>query len=325
MNGAEQLSYKEFATDIGATLKPVVAQKVQNFLDDNGGPEKFVGADAHAGLRAFAESQLQSHLTELGLQFKDLQCELENEATWRGKSDKLKRLSAELQDAQKQNEVLKRERDEIEARAEQASELEKQRYAQILERNIQKQREFDVKQDERLAIFAKELREMKRESQEGKSNEQMQLIQAFQKQHDALLKHLESREAGNTITPYIVAPVGPPVNLRPDIDPAEKRAKQLLERAKGHVRVNNHDAALETLNAAIKTDPEFIDAYKLLGEVKAGKRDYDGAIDAYEKIVALNPIDENAYLAIARCNEQIDNHDGAIKAYENIVLLRKGN
>jgi len=190
MNGADQLGYKDFAADIGATLKPVVAQTVQSFLDDNGGPEKFVGADAHAGLRTFAESQLKSHLSELGLQFKDLQCELQNEATWRGKSDKLKKLSAELQDAQTQMESLEREASETKERYEQASELEKQRYAEVLERNIQKQREFDVKQDELLAIVAKELREL----QAGKSNEQNLLIQELQKQRDAFLRHLESRK-----------------------------------------------------------------------------------------------------------------------------------
>jgi len=301
MDGADHLRYNEFAADIGEDLKPVVTQTVQSFLDDNGGPEKFVGADARASLRTFAEAQLKSHLMEFGLQFKDLQCELQNEATWRGKSDKVKKLSAELQDAQKQNEILKRERDEIEARSEQASELEKQRYAQELEHNRQKQQEVDIKQSELLAIVAKEQREMK----EGKSNELTQLVREIRQQReefirylesrkeppesrnenndglrqlvreireqrDEFLKHLESRESKNASAPDFVV-VEKSTERRPDSEFNAKRAKKLFERAKAHLQLDNYDDALENLNEAIAADPELVEAYQLLGKVQEDK------------------------------------------------------
>jgi len=367
MNGANQLGYKDFAADIGEHLKPVVTQTVQSFLDDNGGPERFVGANAHGRLRTFAELQLQTNLDELGLQFKDLLCELQNEATWRGKSDKFKKLSAALQNAQKQNEDLKREHDETKERYEQtsklekqsserlstelqlakqrgellsiqlqnaqkqnedlkrerdetkecyeqANELEKQRYAQEWERNKQKQQDVDTKQSELIAIAAKELREMK----EVKSDELTQQIQGLQKQRDALLKQLESREVGDIGAPNR-EPAGHPANRRPD--PVAKRVQESLKLAEEHLEMDNHDLALDSIDQAIRMAPRSIEAHKLLGKVKEGNRDFDGALAAYEQVVTVAPKDKDNYRDIARIKEGNRDFDGALVAYEKLLKL----
>ena len=67
------------------------------------------------------------------------------------------------------------------------------------------------------------------------------------------------------------------------------RAANFYERAARYYDVKNYEVAKRDLLDVIKQDPQFIEAWMLLGDVNYDLREYESSRDAYKKAIEINP------------------------------------
>lgn len=79
-----------------------------------------------------------------------------------------------------------------------------------------------------------------------------------------------------------------------------KSAIKLYEKARSVLELNEFDIAEKDLATALKADPNFLEAYLLLGDIYRIKQDFLKSKESYRKAFSINPtfgIDRYFYLA----------------------------
>ena len=67
----------------------------------------------------------------------------------------------------------------------------------------------------------------------------------------------------------------------------KKASKLFGEALQAHTTFDSKKAT-ELLNKATEVDPNFVDAYMLLADVKEGNEDWENALKLYEKVITIN-------------------------------------
>lgn len=83
--------------------------------------------------------------------------------------------------------------------------------------------------------------------------------------------------------------VFPDAILAQELSTTSKRAIKFYEEGSKKFNLLEYTAAAENLNKAITTDPKFIEAFLLLGDVYREQQKFDEAIKVYDKVIAINP------------------------------------
>lgn len=78
------------------------------------------------------------------------------------------------------------------------------------------------------------------------------------------------------------------LSLAQDLNTQSRKAKKLFEEARTHITYGHYFEAIENLNDAIKADPEFIEAYLLLGDAARDQGQKEDAIRQYKKAIEIN-------------------------------------
>jgi len=79
------------------------------------------------------------------------------------------------------------------------------------------------------------------------------------------------------------------VGLAQDLSTKSRKAKKLFEEASTHLTYGHYFEATEKLKSAIKTDPDFVEAYLLLGDAARDQGEKEEAIHQYKKAIQINP------------------------------------
>lgn len=74
-----------------------------------------------------------------------------------------------------------------------------------------------------------------------------------------------------------------------DLNTKSRKAKKLFEEASSHLTYGQYYEASEKLKSAINTDPNFVEAYLLLGDASRDQGQKEEAIHHYQKAIQLNP------------------------------------
>ena len=112
-----------------------------------------------------------------------------------------------------------------------------------------------------------------------------------------------------------------------DVQNAHSRLDNLLSRAPNDGpalalkaqwlgRENKLDQALDRAKAAVKADPQLIQAHYVLGQVHSQRREVPDAIKAYTEVLRLNPRVVAAQLELSRLNGLAGNRDAALRYAE---------
>ena len=102
-----------------------------------------------------------------------------------------------------------------------------------------------------------------------------------------------------------------------------KRARNLMEDAKGALLQQQYEQAVKPLEAATNEDPKFIDAFELLGEVYGQLGAFDKADKAFEQTIVLNPdYKPKVYYFLAQSYWESDKFDEAGTAAAKFLSYR---
>ena len=96
-----------------------------------------------------------------------------------------------------------------------------------------------------------------------------------------------------------------------EIDPLSTDV--LYPLAETYLKMNQSKEALYTIDKIIKGNPDYAPAYRLLGTVDIGNKEYEKALEDYNKYIKLEPEDGEIYLDIARLYIQMEKLDLAIQ------------
>jgi len=80
-----------------------------------------------------------------------------------------------------------------------------------------------------------------------------------------------------------------------------KKAEYHFGEALKTFQLQDYDRTQIALNKAISIDPNFIDAYMMMAEMKKDNEKYDEAIALYNKIITINPEFPMSYFGRSRC------------------------
>lgn len=98
-----------------------------------------------------------------------------------------------------------------------------------------------------------------------------------------------------------------------------KKANKLFGEALQAHTMFDSKKAIDLLNKAVEADPNFIDAYMLMADVREGNEQLAEAVSLYEKIITLNPAFQIPYYKLAVV--QLNNGQYA-KALENLTSYK---
>jgi tetratricopeptide (TPR) repeat protein len=95
-----------------------------------------------------------------------------------------------------------------------------------------------------------------------------------------------------------------------------KKADKLFGEALKKYTAMDYYSATELLNKSVKEDPNFIDAWMLLADIKGKNEKYDESIKLYEKVIGLNPEFPLSYYGIAKDAIELSNYQ---LSFDNIT------
>ena len=89
----------------------------------------------------------------------------------------------------------------------------------------------------------------------------------------------------------------------------------------GRVQLQSGDptAAMESVNRALKLNPDDFSAYKLRGDLRLAKEDLDGAIADFQKVIDLNPQYIEVIMQLGYLRAQKGDWVGSIEAYARAI------
>jgi tetratricopeptide (TPR) repeat protein len=88
---------------------------------------------------------------------------------------------------------------------------------------------------------------------------------------------------------------------------------------------DEYDKAVEYLNRAIETDPDYLKAYDSLAKAHEIKGNTSAALAAYESYLELNPKDTDIMALMAEVHYRADDTDKALKVYDEILKIQPAN
>jgi tetratricopeptide (TPR) repeat protein len=91
-------------------------------------------------------------------------------------------------------------------------------------------------------------------------------------------------------------------------------------RALTRIMLKDYKGALSDCESAIKVDPKKC-PYFIVGEAKAGLKDYAGAIRAYSSEIAAHPNDDICYRRRADAEQKKMNYIAALQDYDSAIRL----
>lgn len=94
--------------------------------------------------------------------------------------------------------------------------------------------------------------------------------------------------------------------------------------------IRHHDSgryreAILELNDVIQSDPEYREAFHLIGLCYANLNRYEEAVASFEQFLALRPDDAKTWTALAYAYLKQGNPEGSAKSYENLTRLLPNN
>lgn len=98
-------------------------------------------------------------------------------------------------------------------------------------------------------------------------------------------------------------------------------AEELTLQGKTHLEAGQHDAAIESLDKAISTDPSYAYAYFKRGVVKAAKQDDSGALADFNKAIELGFKEGKLYRFKGMSEHLTGNKDQACKDFTQAESL----
>lgn len=98
-------------------------------------------------------------------------------------------------------------------------------------------------------------------------------------------------------------------------------ASSLIERGMQQWAANNLDDAQASFEAAIKAEPNSIEANSKLAGLKLSRNDFKGSIAAYQQLIGLSPKNAKAWLGLGLSYMHVGNHDLSIAAFEEALRL----
>jgi arylsulfatase A-like enzyme/predicted Zn-dependent protease len=103
-------------------------------------------------------------------------------------------------------------------------------------------------------------------------------------------------------------------------DPKDRiRIYDLIDEARQQIVEAKRDDAITSLNEILKEDPEVIDAWFMLGNVYAQKRDWEKAADFYKKTLAKRPDHDYAMIGLADTLVARNRIDDAVLGYKTYL------
>ncbi|MCE7954122.1 MAG: hypothetical protein DYH00_00480 [Bacteroidetes bacterium CHB6] len=100
------------------------------------------------------------------------------------------------------------------------------------------------------------------------------------------------------------------------------RAIKSLESAMKYYDSRQNIKAISEAENATKIDPNFIEAWMLLGDLQADNNNLPAAIDAYKKAIAINPgFFPNTYFALANYELELGQYENALEHLNAFVKL----
>lgn len=101
---------------------------------------------------------------------------------------------------------------------------------------------------------------------------------------------------------------------------SNKKAKEYFEIAQGYFIKQQYGNGIESLRAAVKADPEFQDAYILLGDSYRKLKQYAEAKSIYQKIISLNKnIVPRVYFGLAESEQATGDYINAKQHFQNYI------
>ncbi|MBN2753912.1 MAG: tetratricopeptide repeat protein [Candidatus Goldbacteria bacterium] len=88
---------------------------------------------------------------------------------------------------------------------------------------------------------------------------------------------------------------------------------------------DEYDKAVEYLNKAIETDPDYLKAYDSLAKAHEIKGNTSAALAAYENYLELNPKDTDIMTLMAEVHYRANDTDKALKVYDGILKIHPEN
>ncbi|MDZ8050478.1 MAG: tetratricopeptide repeat protein [Aulosira sp. ZfuVER01] len=89
--------------------------------------------------------------------------------------------------------------------------------------------------------------------------------------------------------------------------------------------IKNREQAVEEATAAIRSNPDDVNAYIKRSRAYITLRDYQGALADYDQVVRLQPNDIESRLTRASFRRRLKNYQGAIQDYNQVLSLQPKN
>ncbi len=117
-----------------------------------------------------------------------------------------------------------------------------------------------------------------------------------------------------------------PATAQHTIDNAQPRAKKLFSKSKDYVATRDIDRAIETLKLALEKDPEFVDAYLLLGDLYYLKKDFKNASEQMDHSIHLLPdYSPKAYYISGMSYWELDYFDSCVSRLKYYISMPDAN
>ena len=111
-----------------------------------------------------------------------------------------------------------------------------------------------------------------------------------------------------------------------NLSSSSKKAIKKFEEAQTFYDRRQNQEALESCDAAIKADPNFIEAHVMKAYVQSDMRDREGAKASFRKAIAINPTYfPNSYYSLGDLELRDGNYEPAAKAFEEFLRFRSAN
>jgi len=91
------------------------------------------------------------------------------------------------------------------------------------------------------------------------------------------------------------------------------------------LRMNQADAAMETINKALKIDPNSVESYIVRSRIYQSKLEYPSAINDLSKAILINPNNSNLYYMRAMYYKSFTQFQNAISDFNKVLLMEPGN
>ena len=101
--------------------------------------------------------------------------------------------------------------------------------------------------------------------------------------------------------------------------------KVLLENSKEKQRIGAYDEAIEILNAAVKIDPQYVDAYNQMGLIFFEADRKNESVEAFKKAIAMDPENLKSRLGLGKTYSMLTRNDLAVEQYLKAADLKKND